>query len=117
MKKASDNQPDFIAYSVQEGVWTKIGAAWLHDKGDGHNLTLNALPPASSDGKIRIVLRANEKPSALPVDGHAPARASNPHATGGGDCPSCQGKGWRKHPVHGSQQACTACKRHDKVPE
>jgi hypothetical protein len=51
-------QPDFRAYTVikREGAddfWLPIGAAFMHQDGDGYNVVLQALP---IDGKI--VLRA-----------------------------------------------------------
>lgn len=45
------HQPDFNVFIVskkdetdKEGFWTKIGAAWKHQDGDGLNITLTALP-------------------------------------------------------------------------
>ena len=45
------HQPDFNVFIVvkkddadKEGFWTKIGAAWKHQDGDGLNITLAALP-------------------------------------------------------------------------
>lgn len=57
-------QPSFRAYTVvkregQEDFWLAIGAALMHQDGDGYNVVLQALP---IDGKI--VLR-------LPKDGQA----------------------------------------------
>ncbi|NOU04734.1 MAG: hypothetical protein HOO99_00985 [Hyphomicrobiaceae bacterium] len=45
----ADRQPDFVVYSVRprEGardVWTRIGAAFKHDRADGLTLLLDALP-------------------------------------------------------------------------
>ena len=42
-------KPTLIAYSVREregqkAIWTKIGAAWPHDKGNGFTIQLEALP-------------------------------------------------------------------------
>lgn len=119
-------------------VWTKIGAAWKHGKGTGLNLVLNAFPPADpKTGKIKIVLRENEQ-GALSTDrrsedapageagsaqssasqqdefsealphGAAPARVISLHA-GGGDCPSCQGRGFVEHPTRGPV-CCKACR-------
>jgi len=49
--------PDFIAYTVQtkgeKAFWNRIGAAWLHQDGNGMTLDLEAIP---FDRKI--VLRA-----------------------------------------------------------
>ena len=47
--------PALIAFSVREGkeggkgFWTRIGAAWAHDDGEGFNIQLEAYP---LDGKI-----------------------------------------------------------------
>jgi hypothetical protein len=46
----SNNQPALIAYSVKErgegkkAIWTKIGAAFPHDNGNGMTIQLDALP-------------------------------------------------------------------------
>jgi hypothetical protein len=49
-------KPTLIAYTVRERegqkpVWTRIGAAWPHDKGNGLTLQLEALP-LNFDGRI-----------------------------------------------------------------
>jgi hypothetical protein len=49
-------KPTLIAHSVRERdgqkpVWTRIGAAWPHDKGAGLTLQLEALP-LNFDGRI-----------------------------------------------------------------
>ena len=51
------NQPTLIAYTVksrkgQKSVWTKIGAAWPHNSGQGLNIELEALP---TDGRIVLL--------------------------------------------------------------
>ena len=43
------NQPVLIAYAVRErpgkkSIWTRIGAAWPHDKGAGLTVILNLMP-------------------------------------------------------------------------
>ncbi|MCP3468699.1 hypothetical protein NLM33_00005 [Bradyrhizobium sp. CCGUVB1N3] len=53
----SNKQPTYLAFSVKERegkptIWTKIGAAFPHEKGDGLNIQLDALPVGD-----RIVLR------------------------------------------------------------
>ena len=53
----STTQPTLIAYSVKEregkqAIWTKIGAAFTHGKGNGLTIQLDALPLDD-----RIVLR------------------------------------------------------------
>jgi len=46
----STNTPDFTVYAVttrekgKKDILTRIGAAWKHQKGDGINLSLSALP-------------------------------------------------------------------------
>lgn len=49
--------PDFIAFHVQskgeKTFWTRVGASWLHQDGNGMSLQLETMP---IDG--RIVLRA-----------------------------------------------------------
>jgi hypothetical protein len=56
-RKTMSKKPTLIAYSVKErapdqkSVWTKIGAAWPHEKGNGFNIQLDALP-LNFDGRI-----------------------------------------------------------------
>ncbi|KSV67270.1 hypothetical protein N182_34120 [Sinorhizobium sp. GL2] len=49
------NRPTHAVYVVEgEGdnaFWTKIGAAWPHEDGDGFNITLKAMP---IDGKLSL---------------------------------------------------------------
>jgi hypothetical protein len=51
----SDNKPTLYAYTVRDrgrsrpSIWTRIGAAWPHEKGNGFTITLDALP---LDGRI-----------------------------------------------------------------
>lgn len=53
------NKPTLIAYAVkdrgktQKAIWTRIGAAWPHEKGIGFTIELEAVPV---DG--RLVLTA-----------------------------------------------------------
>jgi len=47
-------QPTYQAYTVvkregQDDFWLNIGAAWMHQDGEGYNVILQALP---IDGKI-----------------------------------------------------------------
>jgi hypothetical protein len=55
MKQNQSKGPSFEAFVVEgEGdktFWTKIGAAWPHDDGDGYNLNLIALP---TNGRLVI---------------------------------------------------------------
>jgi len=55
-KKATEkNTPAFAAFHVREGkeggkgFWTRIGAAWAHEDGEGLNLQIDVVP---LDGKI-----------------------------------------------------------------
>lgn len=59
--------PDFTVYHVTErgegqdkkAFWTKIGAAWSHDDGEGFNLSLEYMPMTAG----RMVIRSRkEKP-------------------------------------------------------
>jgi hypothetical protein len=50
--------PNYTAYTVikrenQDDFWIAIGAAWMHQDGDGFNVVLQALP---IDGKIVLRL-------------------------------------------------------------
>jgi hypothetical protein len=51
----SNNTPTLYAYAVkdrgrgQKAIWTRIGAAWPHEKGRGYSLQLEALP---IDGRL-----------------------------------------------------------------
>lgn len=55
---SSNNDPVLIAYTVrdrgknQKAIWTRVGAAWPHDKGAGLNIQLEALPP---DGRLVLI--------------------------------------------------------------
>jgi hypothetical protein len=54
-------QPNYTAYTVvkregQDDFWIAIGAAFMHQDGDGYNVVLQALP---IDG--RVVLRLPKK--------------------------------------------------------
>ncbi|QND61952.1 hypothetical protein BPNPMPFG_006885 (plasmid) [Mesorhizobium sp. AR07] len=59
-KKTESKSPMYLAYTVrdakeegQKGFWTRIGAFFAHEDGEGGTLLLEALP---LDG--RVVLRA-----------------------------------------------------------
>ena len=53
----STSTPDFIVYGVttrdkgKKDILTRIGGAWKHQKGDGINLQIQALP-LNFEGKI-----------------------------------------------------------------
>ena len=54
----ANQQPSFTAYTVQkregkDDFWIAIGAAFMHQDGDGYNIVLQALP---LDGKIVLRL-------------------------------------------------------------
>jgi hypothetical protein len=55
----ANQQPDYRAYTVikrgegQEDFWLPIGAAFMHQDGDGYNIVLQALP---IDGKVVLRL-------------------------------------------------------------
>lgn len=50
MTKTKNRKPDFNVYMVsgggkdRKGFWTKIGAAWRHEDGEGFNVSLEAFP-------------------------------------------------------------------------
>ena len=51
--------PAFVAYHVPErenAPWTRIGAAWTHQDGEGYSLHLDLVPMAGG----RVVLRKYE---------------------------------------------------------
>ena len=56
-KKTNDKQgPALVAFHVREakdgkgkGFWTRIGAAWPHEDGEGFNVQIDAMP---INGKI-----------------------------------------------------------------
>jgi len=57
MAKTKNRKPDFNVYMVsgggkdRKGFWTKIGAAWRHEDGEGFNVSLEAFP---TDGQLVI---------------------------------------------------------------
>jgi hypothetical protein len=68
----SNTSPTYRAYTVieregQDDFWMAIGAAFKHEKGDGLNVILQALPLPNADGQCKIVLRPpkadNERPT------------------------------------------------------
>jgi hypothetical protein len=59
---AQTHQPAYRAFTVvkregQDDFWLPIGAAFAHEKGDGFNVILQALPISAEDGTCKIVLR------------------------------------------------------------
>ena len=67
------NKPSYLAYAVkdrgrkQKSIWTRIGAAWPHEKGAGLTLQLDTLP---LDGRVMLM---EPKADAKPEDGPAEA--------------------------------------------
>jgi hypothetical protein len=58
----ANQQPAYRAFTVikregQDDFWLPIGAAFAHEKGDGFNVILQALPISAGDGTCKIVLR------------------------------------------------------------
>ncbi len=53
------NNPDFIVFHVEErgngksNQWNRIGAAWMHEDGNGLNVQLKAMP-IRFDGKLTL---------------------------------------------------------------
>ena len=59
----ANQQPNYRAYTVvkregQEDFWLAIGAAFMHQDGDGYNIVLQALP---IDGKVVLRLPKEDK--------------------------------------------------------
>ena len=54
------NKPKYYAYSVRNrgkdksAIWTRIGAVWSQEKGQGLNIDIEALP-LNFDGKIVLM--------------------------------------------------------------
>lgn len=53
------NNPDFIVFHVEErgkgkpSQWDRIGAAWMHEDGNGLNVQLRAVP-INFDGRLTL---------------------------------------------------------------
>ena len=64
-------QPSYRAYTVvkrgegQDDFWLAIGAAFMHQDGDGYNLVLQALP---IDGKVVLRLPKDDKTDQPPQE-------------------------------------------------
>lgn len=60
-KQQPGRKPTHGAFHVRgEGKnasWTKIGAAWIHEDGEGLNLSLDLIP---TGGNCRLVIRASK---------------------------------------------------------
>jgi hypothetical protein len=66
----ANQQPSHRAYTVikregQDDFWLAIGAAFMHQDGDGYNVVLQALP---IDGKIVLRLPKDEKTDQQPQE-------------------------------------------------
>ena len=54
------NKPTYYAFSVRNrdkgksAIWTRLGVVWAHDKGQGLNLDIEALP-LNFDGRIVLM--------------------------------------------------------------
>lgn len=59
----ANQQPTYRAFAVvkrgegQDPYWLPIGAAFMHQDGDGYNVVLQALPIPDGDGQCKVVLR------------------------------------------------------------
>ena len=58
----ANQQPTYRAYAVvkrdgQDDFWIALGAAFMHQDGEGYNVVLQALPLPNGDGTCKIVLR------------------------------------------------------------
>jgi hypothetical protein len=63
-------QPSFRAYTIikregQDDFWLAIGAAFMHQDGDGYNVVLQALP---IDGKVVLRAPKDDQPEQQPQD-------------------------------------------------
>jgi hypothetical protein len=69
----TNQKPSYTAYTVhkregQDDFWTPIGAAFMHQDGDGYNIVLQALP---LDGKIVLRVpkaQTDEQPVQQPAN-------------------------------------------------
>jgi hypothetical protein len=66
----ANQQPAYRAFTVvkregQDDFWLAIGAAFMHQDGDGYNVVLQALP---IDGKIVLRLPKDEKADPPPQE-------------------------------------------------
>jgi len=73
---SSTNTPDYIVYGVtqqagKKDILTRIGAGWKHQKDDGINLQIRALP-LNFDGKIVLFTPKDEEAAAQAAGEAAP---------------------------------------------
>jgi len=69
------NTPDFIVYGVtqqagKKDILTRIGAGWKHQKDDGINLQIRALP-LNFDGKIVLFTPKDDETASAQAPGEA----------------------------------------------
>ena len=69
----STNSPDFIVYGVtqvagKKDILTNIGGAWRHQKGDGINLQIKALP-LNFQGKLVLFPPKSAEAEGAQLDG------------------------------------------------
>jgi hypothetical protein len=74
----ANQQPAYRAYTVvkregQDDFWLAIGAAFMHQDGDGYNIVLQALP---IDGKVVLRLPKEEKSDQQPKDANVSSTKS-----------------------------------------
>ena len=72
----STNTPAFIVYGVtqvagKKDILTRIGGAWKHQKGDGINAQIQALP-LNFQGKIVLFPPKSPEAAEAQLDGDAP---------------------------------------------
>jgi len=66
----ANQQPAYRAFTVvkregQDDFWLAIGAAFMHQDGDGYNVVLQALP---IDGKVVLRVPKDDKPDQQPQE-------------------------------------------------
>jgi hypothetical protein len=64
--KANNKQPTHSIFQVIErekntNIWTRVGAAWPHEKGEGFTLIFNAIPLT---GRIVLLKKPSEEKEA-----------------------------------------------------
>jgi hypothetical protein len=67
MTNQKPNRPSHTLFMVEgekdDAVWTEIGALWAHQKGNGFNLSLKALPMARDARLVILPRKAKEQTS------------------------------------------------------
>jgi hypothetical protein len=63
-QREQPNRPTHTVYHVRgkgkDAYWTKVGAAWIHEDGEGMNLSLDFIPVNDAG---RLVVRTNKADS------------------------------------------------------